>query len=409
MACVPYVLTQIPYGVITDRIGAKIIVAVGYAMCAVGVLIFGMATSVFQLELGRFIIGFFSASAYLCCGKVTNIYFSKQKYALLMGWAAGIGSLGSMLGTTPISLLTHHIGWRNTTYIMAALGICLSIITFIIMPADKKANKSNGSRFLSKPPESDLMEGDTEHRTAVYFDVHEDSSTVSTSQKTDYEEFRERSGADLFNGLKILIKNPRSWLLGVYGAILFLPLSALAELWMIPFMEVRFGVSTERASFGSVALFLGFTGGNLLSSWIAEKIDSCKKVMIVCSIVFTLALWRAIFSDSIDYNTCLMLLLITGIMAGSNIFSFSLAYNMVPEKYGGTSVGFINAVIMLSGVIFQPLLGKLLDLFRNGMVDGGGHPVYTVEIYRHAFTSIIIGAVLAVCSTFFVEDSKHRG
>ncbi|MDR1333039.1 MAG: palindromic element RPE1 domain-containing protein [Holosporales bacterium] len=39
---------------------------------------------------------------------------------------------------------------------------------------------------LSKPSESDLMEGDTERRSAVYEEVHEHSSTGSTYQKTDY-------------------------------------------------------------------------------------------------------------------------------------------------------------------------------------------------------------------------------
>ncbi|MDR1233823.1 MAG: hypothetical protein LBJ92_01570 [Holosporales bacterium] len=37
------------------------------------------------------------------------------------------------------------------------------------------------------------MEGETARRTAVYFGVHEDSSTVSTQQKTDYGELRKRS------------------------------------------------------------------------------------------------------------------------------------------------------------------------------------------------------------------------
>ncbi|MDR1233687.1 MAG: UDP-N-acetylglucosamine--N-acetylmuramyl-(pentapeptide) pyrophosphoryl-undecaprenol N-acetylglucosamine transferase [Holosporales bacterium] len=48
-------------------------------------------------------------------------------------------------------------------------------------------------RPLSKPPESDLMKGEPARRTGVYFGVHEDSSTVSTKQKTGCGEFGERS------------------------------------------------------------------------------------------------------------------------------------------------------------------------------------------------------------------------
>jgi hypothetical protein len=47
--------------------------------------------------------------------------------------------------------------------------------------------------LLSKPPESDLMEGDPARRTGVYFGVHEDLSTGSTQQKTDCGEFGKKS------------------------------------------------------------------------------------------------------------------------------------------------------------------------------------------------------------------------
>ncbi|MDR1233668.1 MAG: type VI secretion system baseplate subunit TssG [Holosporales bacterium] len=54
---------------------------------------------------------------------------------------------------------------------------------------------TKGSRSLSKPPESDLMEGDPEHRIAAYLSVRENSSTGSTRQKTDYEELGKGSTA----------------------------------------------------------------------------------------------------------------------------------------------------------------------------------------------------------------------
>ncbi|MDR1333091.1 MAG: excinuclease ABC subunit UvrC [Holosporales bacterium] len=39
---------------------------------------------------------------------------------------------------------------------------------------------------ISKPPESELLLGDTERRSGVYIEVHEHSSTGSTQQETDY-------------------------------------------------------------------------------------------------------------------------------------------------------------------------------------------------------------------------------
>ncbi|MDR1233949.1 MAG: GTPase ObgE [Holosporales bacterium] len=48
-------------------------------------------------------------------------------------------------------------------------------------------------RSFPKPSESELLEGNTARRPAVYFDVHEDLSTGLTYQETGYGEFGERS------------------------------------------------------------------------------------------------------------------------------------------------------------------------------------------------------------------------
>ncbi|MDR1233673.1 MAG: palindromic element RPE1 domain-containing protein [Holosporales bacterium] len=48
-------------------------------------------------------------------------------------------------------------------------------------------------RVLSKPSESELLEGDTEHRTAAYLSVREDSSTESTHQEAECGELRKSS------------------------------------------------------------------------------------------------------------------------------------------------------------------------------------------------------------------------
>jgi NAD(P) transhydrogenase subunit alpha len=49
------------------------------------------------------------------------------------------------------------------------------------------------NRLLSKPPESELLEGDTERRSAAYLGVREHSSTGLTKQKTDCGELGEKS------------------------------------------------------------------------------------------------------------------------------------------------------------------------------------------------------------------------
>lgn len=355
MAYFPYVAMQIPCGVITDKLGTKTMLSISCALCSFGTFIFGSAHSIFCLELGRFLIGLSSASAFLCCGKVATDFFPKDKYAMLMGAAMCMGCLGGISGSTPTAYLVSKFGWRIATYIIAAMGIALTILAIICM----KKTKSNTSE------------------------------------------------TNLLSGLKIIAKNPRAWILGLYGAMTYLPLSALAELWVVPFMEKRYNITTEKAAIASIILFIGFAFGGVISAWVAEKINSYKKTIISFTFGVIISFWIAIYSDSIDFVTCLIFLFIGGTCAGSNTLAFALAYNLVPKEFSGTSAGFTNALVMSSGIIFQPFLGKLLDFFRNGLVNAEGTPVYNLVMYRSAFIFVIIGMFLAIIATFFINDMKH--
>ena len=358
---IPYVIMQVPCGVITDRLGVKTMVALSCAVCSLGTFVFGTANGVLQLEVGRFLVGLSSASAFLCCGKVASEFFDRKNFSMLMGISMFMGCFGGISGTAPIALLVDKIGWRNTTYILSLIGILLLILTITFIPNSKK------------------------------------------KEKTDAEDANK-----ILYGLKVVSKNPKAWILGIYGAMSYLPLSAIAELWGIPFMEQRFGIPTEKAAVASIFIFVGFGLGGIVAAWVAERINSYKKTIIITAILMALSFTIAIYNDQISYTTCLVLLFLGGAFAGTDTLCFTLAFELVPKEYSGTSTGFMNMLVMTSGIIFQPLLGKLLDFFRNGLVTDAGEPIYNLVMYRSAFVFVIIAMVVAVISTFFINELKRR-
>ena len=358
IAYLPYVAMQIPCGVITDKLGTKTVVLGSCAICSIGAFLFGSAHSVLQLEIARFLIGLSTAAAFLCCGKIATEFFDKRKYAMLMGMAMCMGCIGGIAGSAPTAYLVAKFGWRVATYVIATFGFVLTLMVFC---------------FMEKSPK------------------------VQTAEKTH-----------ILAGLKIIAKHPRAWVLGFYGAMTYLPLSALAELWVVPFMEHRYGVNTTKAAISSIIIFVGFAIGSVVAAWVAEKIKSYKKTIIIFTLGIALAFGIAIYSDDISYNICLLMLFIGGTCAGANNLVFPIAYDLVPPTYGGTSTGFTNALVMLSGVLFQPLLGKFLDFARNGLVDESGAPVYNLTMYRSAFLAVLVALFLAMIASFFISDLKHK-
>ena len=355
MLYVPYVAMQIPWGILVDKLGYKIIISLCCALCSIGVLIFASSTASWHLVLARIIIGFSSSAAYLSCGKVIAETLP-SKYAVFMGVTMFVGGVGGTLGSTVTAGLAKTFGWRTLTYSMAIIGFVIAVLAFIFLKPEAKSQAFEKGHTLE--------------------------------------------------GLKLLSKNPSCWLIGLYGCTSYLPLSAVAELWGTPFMQSRFNASTAEASICSSVIFIAFGLGSILAAKVAKKINGNKNTIILFSIGLILAFSIAIYSDAIGFWTCVALFGLGSLFAGSGTLVFDMTYKFVPSNFAGTSTGYTNMLVMMSGVIFQPLLGKLLDFFRNGKVNPDGTPLYDIVMYRSSFMCILAVIVISVIGMLFVKERK---
>lgn len=357
-AYIPYVGLQIPSGILTDKFGLRKVVTICSILCTIGMLLFGTAQYTWQLVLGRFIIGLSSTTSFLCCGKAAADLFDKSKYGLFMGIAMFLGCVGGILGTSLSSSIAPILGWRNFTLYMSIIGIIISILAFIFIkeiPYNNQVNNNN---------------------------------------------------ANVFRAVKNLVCNKNVWLIGIYGLVSYLPLSAIAEMWGIPFIQHRFNTSLQEATISSAVIFVSFGIGSILTDNVAKKLHSYKKTIILFLILALISFSIAFYSDSINYITCLILFGLGGFFAGCNNLSFPFCYDFVPKEYAGTSTGFTNTLIMSNCILFPPLLGKLLDIFRDGRVTEDGIPMYFISDYRKAFIFIIFSFVIAIVSVIFVKEKS---
>ena len=356
IAYIPYVALQIPGGILSDKFGLRKVISLCSLLCAIGMLIFGSAQNSWQLAFGRFIIGLSASSSFLVCGKAAADLFDKSQYGLFMGIAMFLGCLGAVLGVNLSAYLAPILGWRYLTYYAAIVGIIVAILAYIFIKDPEPTNKSSNTNVLA--------------------------------------------------GLKTLVCNKNVWLIGVYGFISYVPMSAIAELWGIPFIQNRFNVLLQDATICSAVVFISFGLGSIISERVAAKLKSYKKTIILFLILTLIFFAIAFYSDSINYITCLILFGLGGFFAGCNTLSFPVCYDLVPPEYAGTSTGFTNTIIMFNCIVFPPLLGKLLDVFRDGKVNSEGLPAYSISDYRHAFLFIIISLIIAIISVMFVKEKK---
>ncbi len=355
-----YVPLQIPCGVITDRFGPRKVVSISALLCILGAVIFATSNSIIFAQFGRFLIGAGSACAYICCLKIASVWFDKSKFAFIAGISMMMGTFGGMAAGFPFAKLSNAQGWRNAMLIAAIVGVVVMIISWFVIK-DRPDHKK-----------SEIAEG------------------------------------ELLDGLKIITAKSQNWLIGLYGLMMYLPLCVFAELWGTPYLMQRFGIANEKASYGAIMVFVGYAIGCSISSKLSDYWQSRRKVMAL-SVTWTFIGFSAVlYAPGFSFNMVLVAMFLSGIAAGFSILYFPAVQENNPTKYSATSVGFTNALVMASGFIFQPLLGKLIDYSWDGNFNVDGAPLYALKDYQFALSAVLFAFLIGRFIVFFIQETYKK-
>ena len=63
-------------------------------------------------------------------------------------------------------------------------------------------------------------------------------------------------------------------------------------------------------------------------------------------------------------------------------------------------------IVTLGGVVLQPLVGVLLDMFGRGNIVNGEH-VYAIVDYQLALSVLPISLLLVIVAGFFLKDKAR--
>lgn len=352
-----YVPLQIPCGVIVDWLGVRRVISASTLLCVVGSILFSQTDSLYASIFSRFLMGAGSACAYISCVKIAADWFAPQKFAVIAAITQMMGTFGGIAGAKPFAVLSNDLGWRQAMLILGLGGILVLLTAWFVIKEKprKKEDVVNQSNLL--------------------------------------------------DGLKAIKSNPQSWLIALYGGLMFVPISAFADLWGTPYLMQLYGINNEAASFAGIMVYLGFACGSPLGAMLSNYIQSRKKVMSWSSLLTIFPFMIVVYIPNIPYNVTLGLLFIAGLVCGGQILYFAAAKEINKRKYSATAIGFTNAGVMVSALVFQPLLGYILDFVWDGTLLPNGTPAYTISDYQHAMMTIPVCMIVAWVVMFFVRET----
>ncbi len=357
-----YVVLQIPCGMIVDKVGIRRIVTVSALLCVAGTFLFAESQTLGLAKLGRFMIGAGSACAFISCLKVTTQWFNPIHFSLVAGLTNMMGTVGGMCAGRPLALFVHEAGWRQTSFWLAIIGLGVAAISWI---------------WLKDHPEN------KEHR-----------------QKTNERPFLE--------GLTFLAGKRSVWLIGLAGSLMYLPISAFAELWSVPFLMHAYDIDSKLASTASVMIFLGMAFGGPLAAYLVKHVRSIVRTMQLSAIMTAISFVLIAYTAILPFWFSFIILFMAGLCIGGQVLCFTLARNNCPIDFSGTAIGFTNALVMMSGIVFQPLLGHILDVFWDGVISDAGLPFYSTHAYQMSILTVPICLVLSIFVLHFIKNDQEN-
>jgi MFS family permease len=359
-----YTILQIPCGVMVDALGTRRIITVSSALCVIGTFLFANSDLLIGAQIGRFLVGAGSACAFICCMKVVAEWFTPTRFAVMSGMTTMMGTIGGTFGGPPLAWMVNNLGgWRQASFLLAAAGVVMTIFAWIMVRDHPRAQ-------TYKP-----------HHT------HE---------------------IPLRKSLALLVTNPQVWLIGLFGSLMWLPIAAFAELWGVPYLMHTYGIDKEYASFATVMIFVGFAFGGPLAAWVSDRFKSRVFTMKLSAVLLFSVFLMVVFGPEIPLFVMFGLLFMGGVCNGGQVLVFACVKEILPRRISGTALGFTNAIVMMSGVIFQPLLGELLDWCWDGTLGADGVRIYSETAYQTAMIAIPVGIAVSWVLLHFVKETHHH-
>ena len=141
-----FALMQLPIGWALDRIGPRVTTAALLAVAAGGAAIFATAHGIGQIKLAMGLIGTGCAPVLMAAYYIFARTYSPVVFGTLAGITVGIGSLGNIASSLPLSAVVAAIGWRGAVWGLAAITLATAVaILALVRDPLRPTGPSHGS------------------------------------------------------------------------------------------------------------------------------------------------------------------------------------------------------------------------------------------------------------------------
>lgn len=347
---------QLPVGMLMDRYGPWRLLTFACLCCTIGSWMFMDVGSIPMAGGGRFLVGFGSSFAFVGVLSLTVHWLPRRYFSLVVGLITTLAMLGLVYGEVKITDISVSVGWMHVLYLMVIIGALLSLVILLLV--------------------RDGPEGHVAHTNPL---------------------------PEFFSSVARVLISPQVWLIGCVGACLYTSLSVFGELWGKTYLELAHHLTKVQAAQTISAMFMGWAVGAPIAGYFSDRTGKRVLPLVVGAILSLLCISTVLYYPNLSYLSLNILLFFYGVFSATEIIVFIMGKENSGAKLSGTAFAAINMIVTLGGVIFQPLVGKLLDTFGSTKSQSIKH-VYTVLDYQLALSVLPISLLMVLILAFFMKD-----
>ena len=343
-------------GILTDRLGARRVIACCAFILAAGVTLMGTVESLWLACLAFGIAGLGATGMWTPVITVVQRWFAPHRRGLALGiLSAGYG-LGFATMGVAFPWIVRNFTWRYAWYILGAAALVMVVV--------------NGSLLRSDP---------------------ESSGWKPWGQRKTNEVPKIQSGQPQDRSLSMIFRTPVFWLIGFsYFAVTYSFYGITT--FMVDYARDQLGLPIAQASFLATIHGLGQIAGVLTILPLSDYWGR-KKTIMISNAFITVCLIGVLWGG----NSWIILYAVVGVLAffSGAIFPIygACAGDYFPKKVMGTIIGVWTVFYGVGAISVHWVSGLIRD---------------TTGSYHNAFVITVITAAVSIVFMYFVEKSSKQ-
>lgn len=362
-----YAAMQVPSGLLADAIGPRRLSAGAAMVAAIGILLFGQATSLWTAYFGRFLVGASVAVAFVACMKLAGHWFPTNRFAMVTGVALLFGNLGGVLGGVPLSEAVAAFGWRSAMTASAVVTFGGAVAIWMFVRDDPRERG---------------------YRSHAHASVMESGSLPPAK------------------ALKSVIAERDTWLLSCAGGFSAAPVLVFAGLWGVPYLTQVYGFERSQAAVLTSTMLVAWAIGGPTLGALSDCLGR-RKAPYLAATLLTAVLWGLFLFAGMPRSLLYPLFAAMGFTSGALIIGFAFAREANHPGAAGAVGGIVNMSVMGLSAILQPVLGIILDRRWDGSIVAGAR-IYSADAYMAAFFWLFVCTALSAVAVILTRETFCR-